>query len=155
MERARRHRRERRVRESAAPRYAAEAKTERLTGVLLDSDIVIEILRGRREVADALAALDRGGVPTYCTAITWAEIYAGIRAGEETLTEAFFAARGEVVLDAVAGRRAGSYLARYAASHGVELGDALVAAAATTSDLHLWTLNRRHYPMPDIDFYEP
>jgi len=36
-----------------------------------------------------------------------------------------------------------------------EIADALVAAAATTAGLALWTLNRRHYPMPDIRFYEP
>ena len=84
-----------------------------------------------------------------------AEIHAGIRAGEEPLTQAFVEARGEVVLDATTGRRAGSYLARYAKSHGVELGDALVASAAATSGLSLWTLNRKHYPMPDVRFFAP
>ena len=38
--------------------------------------------------------------------------------------------------------------------HGVELADALVAAAATTSGVRLWTLNRKHYPMPDVRFYD-
>lgn len=99
-------------------------------------------------------ALEREGVPTYCTAIAWAEIYAGVRAGEEPLTQAFFEARGEVLLDGVIGRRAGAYVARYGRSHGVELADALVAAAAAVSGLPLWTLNRRHYPMPDVKFYE-
>jgi predicted nucleic acid-binding protein len=70
------------------------------------------------------------------------------------MTQAFFETRGEVLIDATIGRRAGSYLARYARSHGVELADALVAAAAATSGLHLWTLNRKHYPMPDVRFYE-
>lgn len=106
-------------------------------------------------VADALAALEAQGTPTYCTAISWAEIYAGLRAGEEAPTEAFFEARGEVLLDAVAGRRAGQYLARHRASHGVEIADALVAAAAVTAGLQLWTRNRRHYSMSDLSFYEP
>lgn len=99
-------------------------------------------------------ALESGGVPTYCSAIAWAEVYAGLRPGEEPLTRAFFDARGEAVLDARTGRRAGAYLARYGRSHGVEIADALVAAAAATSGLHLWTLNRKHYPMPDLRFYE-
>jgi hypothetical protein len=116
--------------------------------------VIIEILRGRSAVVDAARALELAGVPTYCTAISWAEIYAGLRAGEEPLARAFFDARGEVVLDARAGRRAGAYLARYARSHGVEIANALVAAAAATSGLELWTLNRKHYPMPDVRFYE-
>ncbi len=142
-----------RVREAVAPQSASEDPPA-LTGVLLDTDVIIEVLRGRRRVVKALESLEESGVPTYCTAISWAEIYAGIRPGDETLTEAFFQARGEVVLDAVAGRHAGAYLARYAASHGLELADALVAAAAATSGLQLWTQNARHYPMPDLEFYE-
>jgi predicted nucleic acid-binding protein len=61
--------------------------------------------------------------------------------------------RGEVVLDATTGRHAGGYLARYARSHGLELADALIAAAAATSGLRLWTLNRRRYPMRDLELY--
>jgi predicted nucleic acid-binding protein len=116
--------------------------------------VIVEILRGRPTVVNEARKLDEGGVPTYCTPIAWAEVYAGIRAGEEPLTQAFFEARGEVVFDARTGQRAGAYLARYARSHGVELADAFVAAAATTSGLRLWTLNRKHYPMPDLRFHE-
>lgn len=154
MAKSPRHRADRRVREAAPARYAPDT-SEALTGVLLDSDVVIEILRGRSRIVDAAIDLERTRTPTYCTAISWAEIYAGIRAGEEPLTEAFFLARGELVLDAVCGRHAGAYLARYARSHGLEIADALVAAAAVTSGLRLWTLNRRHYPMPDLEFYDP
>lgn len=99
--------------------------------------------------------LEAAGVPTYCTPIAWAEIYAGVRHGEIHATEAFFAARGEVALDARIGRLAGAYLARYARSHGLELADALVAAAASASGLVLWTLNRKHFPMRDVRFFEP
>jgi predicted nucleic acid-binding protein len=98
--------------------------------------------------------MERSGVPTYCTAVTVTEVYAGVQRGEEALTDAFLAARGEVVLDARIGRRAGEYLARYAKSHGVEIADALIAAAASTSGLKLWTLNRKHYPMTDLGFYD-
>jgi len=149
-----RHRQRRRVREAAAPGYATGSGQEELTGVLFDSDVIIEILRGRHRIIEAAASLERGGIPTYCTAISWAEIWAGLRSGEEPLAEAFFNSRGEVVLDGAAGRRAGAYLARFGPSHGVEIADALVAAAATTSGLQLWTLNRKHYPMPDLEFYD-
>lgn len=110
------------------------------------------MLRGTKDVIERAERYARDGVPTYCTAITWAEVFAGARPGEESGTQAFFDARGEVVLDAVAGRRAGSYLARFHRSHGVEIADALIAAAAATTGLRLWTRNRRHYPMKDVQF---
>jgi predicted nucleic acid-binding protein len=77
----------RRVREAAPPRYAA-AVSPALTGVLLDSDVVIEILRGHRPTVERLRALERHAVPTYCCAVSWAEIFAGVRAGEEPAAEA-------------------------------------------------------------------
>ena len=135
------------------PRYPTGAQPE-LTGVVLDSDVIIEILRGARGTLQAAIALEESGVPTFCTAISWAEIFAGVRRGEEAVTRAFFEARGEVVLDGKIGRQAGDYLARYAKSHRVEIADALIAAAATTSGLRLWTLNRKHYPMQDLRFFE-
>lgn len=98
--------------------------------------------------------LEGSGVPTYWCAVSSAEIHAGIRPGEEAATQAFFDARGEIVLDGQMGRTAGSYLARFARSHGVELGDALIAAAASTAGVRLWTQNRRHYPMRDVRFYQ-
>ena len=79
----------------------------------------------------------------------------GVRPGEEAVTEAFFSARRDVLIDSPIGRRTWTYLARYSKSHGVEIADALIAAAASSSGLHLWTLNRRHYPMPGLLFYEP
>ncbi|MGH7667992.1 MAG: PIN domain-containing protein [Gemmatimonadaceae bacterium] len=146
-------RRHRRVRETAAPRYAADAH-ESVAGVLYDSDVIIELLRGQRSVVEAAHRLESSGAPTYCSAASLAEIYAGIRPGEEAPTQAFFDARGEIILDSQIGRVAGSYLARYARSHSLELADALIAAAATTSGVHLWTRNRKHYPMADVRFYE-
>ena len=153
MARSRRHEGPR-VREAAAQRYEPEAQVPPLTGVLFDSDVIIEILRGEPDIVDAVAALEATGTPTYCSPINQAEIYAGIRPGEEAMTEAFFRARGEVLLDAEVGRKAGVYLARHAASRGVRIADALIAAAATVSGLRLWTLNRRHYPMEDLEFVE-
>jgi hypothetical protein len=38
---------------------------------------------------------------------------------------------------------------------GARPADALIAAAATTAGLSLWTRNRRDYPMPDLSFHGP
>ena len=155
MARQRRPRRHARVREAIEARYAPDPQEPPLTGILYDSDVIIEILRDSPQILEAALDLERSGVPTYCSPISWAEIYAGIRPGEEGITETFFQARGEVIIDATSGRKAGDYLSRYGRSHGVQIADALVAAAASTSGLRLWTLNRKHYPMPDLNFYEP
>lgn len=117
--------------------------------------MIIEALRGRARTTDELRRLQGAGVTTYCCAVSWAEIFAGLRPGEETTTEAFFEARGDVTIDARMGRRAGRYLARFARSHGLDVPDALIAAVASTIGLRLWTWNRRHYPMDDVRFYEP
>src|SRR5262249_1012342 len=116
MARSERHRRQQRVRETPATRYPS-APGAPVAGPLLDSDIVIEIRRGRTNAAAELRAIEAQGILTYCCAIAWTEVVAGLRPGEETITEAFFHARGEVVIDAETGRRAGGYLSRYAKSH--------------------------------------
>ena len=153
MARSKGHRGHARVRETPAEGYASAPET--LSGVLLDSDVIIEILRDNRTLADDLENLVASGVRTYCTAVSWAEVFAGLRKGEEPLTSEFFEARGEVILDSTTGRHAGAYLARYQRSHGVQITDALIAAAAATAGLRLWTLNRRHFPMKDVRLYEP
>lgn len=140
------------VREAAAKVYAT-SPLEGVTGVVLDSDIVIAWLRGDRSVAAALEELEDGGVRTYCTPVTFAEVWAGVRRGEEHATDAFLRARGALSIDATVGRRAGEYLQRFARSHALELGDALIAAAASVHVLSLWTRNRKHYPMTDLRFY--
>lgn len=155
MEGPRGYPRHARVRERPQARYTPRATPSALAGVLLDTDVLIEVLRGRRRVAKAILELEAAGTRTYACAVSWAEVHAGLRPGEEALTHAFLGQRAEVVIDVDTGRRAGEYLARYGKSHGLEIADALVAAAATTSGLTLWTLSRRDYPMPDLRFYAP
>lgn len=143
-----------RVRETPEAGYSSAPVASTLNGVLLDSDVVIEILRGNPKVRAIADGLEAAGTPTFCTAVSWAEVYQGLKPGEEPSTDDFFEARGEVVLDARTGRHAGKYLARFARSHGLEVPDALIAAAAATTGLRLWTLNRRHYPMKDVRVFE-
>ena len=49
------------------------------------------------------------------------------------------------------GRRAGGYLRQFRRSHGLDIGDALIAATAAVHGCALWTRNRKHYPMKDIE----
>jgi predicted nucleic acid-binding protein len=45
-------------------------------------------------------------------------------------------------------------LQQYRRSHAVEVADALIAASAVLNHAELWTLNRKHYPMKDISFFD-
>jgi len=119
--------------------------------VLLDTDVIIEFLRGRSIIRERLRALLEQEIRLVYTPISIAEIHAGLRAGEEGSIEAFFSALDAIPLDNEIGEKAGEYLRKYAKGHGVELADAFIAAVASLRDLCLWTLNRKHYPMPDIE----
>ncbi|OQY99227.1 MAG: hypothetical protein B6D41_01730 [Chloroflexi bacterium UTCFX4] len=86
--------------------------------------------------------------------ITKAEIYHGLRAGQEERTAQLFAEMGCLDIDEQIGQKAGEYLRSFHKSHGTQLADALIAATAFHAKAVLFTLNRRHYPMTDIQFHD-
>ena len=55
-----------------------------------------------------------------------------------------------VELDEHVGRKAGAYRLRFGRSHGVEIADALIAAAAHVHGMTLCSRTLRHYPMRGI-----
>ena len=123
--------------------------------VLVDSDILIEVSRGRDSAIVAKwIELSESDALILFSPISAAELWAGARPPEYAKLEALFAVLVCVPAEASVGRRAGEYLRRYRKSHAVELGDALVAAGAVASGGRLWTRNRKHYPMPELAFYE-
>ncbi|HWX38929.1 MAG TPA: type II toxin-antitoxin system VapC family toxin [Candidatus Sulfotelmatobacter sp.] len=122
--------------------------------ILVDSDVLIEVSRARdRFLLARWEELIRSEFPVFCSPVTIAEIWHGARPNERDALEALFGAISCVPIDSNIGRRAGEYLARYSKSHRIELGDALIAAAASIHNLELWTRNRRHYPMAELVFY--
>ena len=122
-----------------------------LTAVLVDSDVVTEVLRHRNpELAARWRAVGYGGAEIYSSPVTYAEIWRGIREGEQDQVESLFAEMTCLPIDAKVGRKAGEYLRRYQASHGLQFGDALIAATAAVHQVPLWTRNRKHYPMKDV-----
>lgn len=123
--------------------------------ILLDSDVIIAWLRGYDPFVDTIPSLlDQGEVLTW-TPVSVAEIFAGVRKGEEAQIDNLFLVLEALPLSAEIGKKAGQYLHRYSKSHGVELGDALVAGTAYCTGVPLWTLNKKHYPMRDIQFFPP
>lgn len=121
--------------------------------VLLDSDVIIEWLRGHEPFVQQVSKLIEEHSELFWSPVSVAEIYAGIRKGEEEAVANLFLVLEPVAITLNVGKKAGGYLNSYAKSHSVELGDALIAACASTEGLKLWTLNRKHYPMKDVHFY--
>jgi predicted nucleic acid-binding protein len=125
-----------------------------LKSVLIDSDILIEVTRARDDaILLRWDQLSHTETPLLCSPVTVAEIWHGARPQEQPALHTLFQAIPCIPIDAKIGMQAGEYLRRYAKSHHLELGDALIAATAHLHDLALWTRNRKHYPMKDIVFY--
>ena len=55
---------------------------------LLDSDVIIWHLRGRKEVTETLRDLQRFGLPA-CSALSILEVQLGVKKGEEEKTDRF------------------------------------------------------------------
>ena len=122
--------------------------------VLVDSDILIEVSRGRdTAVVAKWTELSESDALILFSPVTAAELWAGARAAEFAALEALFRTLICVSTDEAVGRRAGEYLKRYRKSHSLELGDALIAASAVESGARLWTRNRKHYPMAELTWY--
>lgn len=99
--------------------------------VLIDSDILIEVSRGRdKTIVSEWLKLSQSDALILFSAVSVAELWAGARPSEYAALEALFDALPCVPIDAVVGRRAGEYLRCYRKSHAVELGDALIAAGS-------------------------
>lgn len=122
--------------------------------VFIDTDVVIEVLRGRnREITENWQRLAASQVAILISPVTIAEVGAGARPREKDAIARLFAPLICVSVDALIGHRAGEYLLRYAGSHNVEIGDALIAASAVHANAALWTRNRKHYPIPELTMY--
>lgn len=117
---------------------------------LLDSDVIIEWLRGTPRVVQWLGVCDAAGDFLACTPVTVAEIYAGLRPHDDFVVGDLLRVLHCVDLTARIGHKAGRYRQAFGRSHGVEIADALIAAAAHVYGLTLCSLNLRHYPMRDV-----
>ena len=122
--------------------------------VLVDSDILIEVSRGRdRDILAKWKELSQSDSAILYSPVTAAELWAGARPREHDALGNLFRALHCAAIDRETGRQAGDYLRQYRNSHGVELGDALIAAAAVLNRADLWTRNRKHYPMKELTFF--
>lgn len=126
-----------------------------IKSVLLDTDVVIHLLRKQENSVKTLLALKQRDASFYVCPIVVAEIYVGAFAKEYTQIETFLSFCISLSIDDEVGKIAGLYANQYRKSHHkISLEDYLIAACANKYRLCLWTNNRKHYPMTDIQLFE-
>jgi len=126
-----------------------------MPSVLLDTNILIDHLRGKPASTRLLKLLNEKETRLLCSVVTRIELLAGIRAGEEDSINSLLKIFHEVAVDTAIADSAGKYLNLYMKSHGLMPVDAILAATAKKNNVPVYTLNIKHFPMDDIDVEAP
>jgi predicted nucleic acid-binding protein len=122
--------------------------------LLLDTSILIDVLRLRNQRREWLAELARGGHLLSTTTLNIAEIYAGMRPTEESRTEALLSGLELYELSGTSARMAGRLKHTWARKGWtLTLEDTIVAAIAIERGCALLTDNRKDFPMPEVQLY--
>jgi predicted nucleic acid-binding protein len=116
--------------------------------VLVDTDVLINFLRGNQKAKEFLFAQVESGL-IFCSVITVAEIFAGMRPHEQEKTRALLDNLEILPVTRAIAEKAGHYKGSIK-SHSLELDDCLIAATAHFHTAVLATGNGRHYPMSDV-----
>ena len=124
-----------------------------MSKVLFDTDILIDILRGREAIRTFLLDLTDHSVPC-CSVISVAELYAGMRPEEKHATDILLDALVIVPVTQEIAETAGRFKRRMK-SRRLELADCLIAATAFVEGVTLATGNTKDYPMSEITVINP
>ena len=118
--------------------------------VLLDTTVLIDVLRGRPAAERLLRLRSAGQVPWIC-AINIEEVWRGLRRQEENAAGVLLDALRLADLGRDEGRQAGAWRREFAAT-GVTLAqaDCLIAAAAVGIGVPLATGNPKDFPMQEL-----
>ena len=119
--------------------------------ILIDTDVAINILRKKSEFIEKFTLLNRDYTICY-SPIVIAEIYSGIFDKEREIVKNLFSFLKCLNIDSEIGILAGEYANRYKKAYNkISLEDYLIASTAKKYNCSLWTNNKRHYPMEDIN----
>lgn len=123
--------------------------------LLLDTTVLIDLLRARNERRALLAGLVESGHTLATSAMNVGEVYAGMRMGEEEKTEGLLANLELVPMTADIARRAGKLKAEWARKgQTFSLPDMIVAATAIHHGATLMTDNQKDFRhIPELKLY--
>lgn len=112
--------------------------------LLTDTDVLVDFLRGFHK---AVKYIKTHSEEIIISAITVAELYAGVRDEERRQLDDFISLFDVIPVSDEIAKSGGLYKQQFFKSHGVGLADAIIAATSIISDAELKTLNTKHYPM--------
>ena len=112
--------------------------------IVLDTTVLIDVLRGHRPALDYLRSLDE---PPACSEVTRVEVLRGLRHRERDAAEGLMRAMRWSAVDEQIARRAGALGRAWRRSHSLATTDLIIAATAQELGGELATSNTRHFPM--------
>lgn len=122
---------------------------------LLDTTVLVDVLRGKQGRRKLLADLIRAGHTLATGAINIAEVYAGMRPAEAQATSEFLSDLDCFPVSVAIAQRAGTL--KYAAPRRgktLALADMLIASTALEHNCILLTDNRKDFPLPELTFHD-
>lgn len=125
-----------------------------MTTFLLDTSVIIDTINGKRDRGQLLKELIYEGHVLACCPINVTEVYAGLRAHEESRTLNLLQSLKYYPITWPAALLAGELKREYGRK-GITLAttDATIAAVALHHELTLITDNLKHYPMKELLLY--
>ena len=121
--------------------------------VLLDTTVLIDVLRDRNDRRSLLAGIVEHGHTLATSAINVGEVYAGMRPHEAAGTQSLLDQLHCFPITSDLARTAGALVhANARKGKTLTLADMLVAATAIAHGCALMTDNRKDFPLPDLSF---
>ena len=120
---------------------------------LIDSDIIIWFLRGRKEIVELFEELQKSGVLA-CSSISIVEVQLGVRKKEQKVTTDFLNSLEVYPIGKEIANYTGNLIREYKKKGiTVKLTDSIIAATCLLYNLTLVTLNLKHYPFKNLKIY--
>jgi predicted nucleic acid-binding protein len=122
--------------------------------IVLDTTVLIDALRNRNQRRALLASLVVSGQELATSTICIAEIYGGLRPGEDQATRAFLSGLDMIPVSAVIAERAGELKATFRRQGQTRsITDMIVAATALENGLPVATDNRKDFQVPGLSLF--
>jgi len=117
----------------------------------IDSDVLIWHLRGERKALNLLKRLmDDEQFDLWIGAMQRAEVVFFMRPAEESSTLLFLAQFQTASVDQQIIDKAGEFYRKWNPRSGTDVNDAILAATILQTSVKIYTLNSKHYPMPEV-----